>query len=116
MQDFQKILDFIIGEIPFLLFMAFLVYIFWIRPKRKEKRIRNDDDAKTQPGDEILFKDGLVGLITKYKNGIVTVESGSRHDKYYIKDDFFEKNLSSEERLKEKYKRLSLWEKILTKI
>lgn len=116
MQDLQKILDFIIGEIPFLLFMAFLIYIFWIRPKRKANRENNDPNRKTQPGDEILFRDGLVGLITKYKDGIVTVESGSRHDKYHIKDDFFVKNLSAEERIKENFKTLSFWQKVLSKI
>lgn len=116
MHDFKSAFDFIIGEIPFLCFMVFLIYVFWIRPKRKENRIRNNPDAKTQIGDEILFKDGLVGIITKYKDGIVTVEIGSQNDKYYIKDDFFLENISIKERTESAYKKLSLWKKILYKI
>ena len=114
--DPQQIWSFIIGEIPFILFMALLVYLFWIRPKRKERREAADPNRKTEMGDELLFRDGMVGIITKYKNGIVTIESGSNHDKYQISDDFFVENLSAKERVKNKYKQLSLWKKLLTKI
>lgn len=114
--DPNQIMSFILGEIPFVLFMALLVYLFWIRPKRKERRESNDPDRKTQIGDELLFKDGMVGIITKYKDGIVTVESGSARTKYQIKDDFFLENISAKERIKEKYKQLSLWQKLLSKI
>lgn len=114
--DPQQIWSFIIGEIPFILLMALLVYFFWIRPKRKERREAADPDRKTQMGDELLFRDGMVGIITKYKDGIVTIESGSTHDKYQISDEFFVENLSAKERIKDKYKQLSLWQKLLTKI
>ena len=114
--DPQQIWSFIIGEIPFIIFMALLIYVLWIRPKRKERREAADPDRKTEMGDELLFRDGMVGIITKYKNGIVTIESGSNHDKYQISDDFFVENLSAKERVKNKYKQLSLWQKLLTKI
>ncbi len=114
--DPQQIWSFILGEIPFILFMALLIYVLWIRPKRKERREAANPDRKTQMGDELLFRDGMVGIITKYKDGIVTVESGSTHDKYQISDEFFVENLSAKERIQNKYKQLSLWQKLLTKI
>lgn len=114
--DPQQIWSFLAGEIPFILFMAFLVYIFWIRPKRKERREEADPNRKTEIGDELLFRDGMVGILTKYKNGVVTVESGSSHDKYQISDEFFVENLSAAERTKKAYKQLSFWQKLLSKI
>ena len=114
--DPQQIWSFLAGEIPFILFMAFLVYIFWIRPKRKERREEADTNRKTEIGDELLFRDGMVGILAKYKNGVVTVESGSNHDKYQISDDFFVENLSATERTKKAYKQLSFWQKLLSKI
>lgn len=116
LSDPGEVWSFIVGEIPFLLFMALLIYVFWIRPKRKERRENNDPDRKTQMGDELLFKDGMVGIITKYRDGIVTVESGSTHTKYQIEDDFFVENISAKERINQKYKQLSFWQKLLTKI
>lgn len=98
--DPQRIWSFLAGEIPFILFMAFLVYIFWIRQKRKERREKADPNRKTEIGDELLFRDGMVGILAKYKNGVVTVESGSSHDKYQISDEFFVENLSAAERNK----------------
>lgn len=114
--DPQRIWSFLAGEIPFILFMAFLVYIFWIRPKRKERREEADPNRKTEIGDELLFRDGMVGILAKYKNGVVTVESGSSHDKYQISDEFFVENLSAAERTKKAYKQLSFWQKLLSKI
>lgn len=114
--DPQQIWSFINGEIPFVLLMALLVYFFWVRPKHKERREAADPDRKTQMGDELLFRDGMVGIITKYKDGVVTVESGSNHDKYQISDEFFVENLSAKERTENKYRQLSLWQKLLTKI
>lgn len=113
--DPQQIWSFLAGEIPFILFMAFLVYIFWIRPKRKERREEADPNRKTEIGDELLFRDGMVGILAKYKNGVVTVESGSSHDKYQISDEFFVENLSATERAKKAYKQLSFWQKLLSK-
>lgn len=114
--DPQQIWSFLAGEIPFILFMAFLVYIFWIRPKRKERREEADPNRKTEIGDELLFRDGMVGILAKYKSGVVTVESGSNHDKYQISDEFFVENLSAAERTKKAYKQLSFWQKLLSKI
>ncbi len=114
--EFGSVINFILAQIPFLIVMTLLVYFFWIRPKRKQNRLKNDPDYQTQMGDEILFVDGLVGLITKYKDGIVTVESGSNRTKYQVKDEMFLKNLSKEERIKEAYKKKNLWQKILSKI
>ena len=114
--EFKSVINFILGEIPFLIGITLMVYFFWIRPKRKEKRLKNNTNYQTQMGDEILFADGLLGLITKYKDGIVTVESGSSRTKYQVKDDMFLKNLSKEERIKEAYKKMNLWQKILSKI
>ncbi len=112
--DFNAILELIAREIPFLLFMVLLVYVFWIRPKRKANQLKTDPDHQTQIGDEILFADGLVGLITKYKDGIVYVESGNSHSKFQIKEDMFLKNLSKEERVKNALKKKNLWQKILS--
>ena len=116
MQDLQAVFSFIVGEIPFFCLMAFLIYVFWIKPKREEKRFENNPEMKTQFGDEILFKDGMVGIITKNKNGFISVESGSRNDKYIIKEDYCFENISAKERSKEAYKKLSLWKKLLYKI
>lgn len=114
--DPQQIWNFVIGEIPFILFMALLIYILWLRPKRIERRESSDPNRKTQMGDELLFRDGTVGIITKYKDGIVTIESGGAHDKFQISDTFFVENISAKERAQKAYSRLSFWQKLLSKI
>ncbi len=114
--DPQQIWSFVIGEIPFILFMALLIYILWLRPKRIERRESADPNRKTQMGDELLFRDGMVGIITKYKDGIVTIESGGAHDKFQISDTFFVENISAKERAQKAYSRLSFWQKLLSKI
>lgn len=114
--DFESVINFILAQIPFLITMTVLIYFLWIRPKRKRQRIEKDPDYQTQMGDEILFADGLVGLITKYKDGIVTVESGSGRTKYQIKDDMFLENLSKKERIRKAFKSKNLWQKILSVI
>ena len=44
-----SILSFLIGEIPFLLFVTVLVYFFWIRPKRVERREEREKNEKILP-------------------------------------------------------------------
>lgn len=114
--DPQQIWSFVIGEIPFILFMALLIYILWLRPKRIERRESADPNRKTQMGDELLFRDGMVGIITKYKDDIVTIESGGAHDKFQISDTFFVENISAKERAQKAYSRLYFWQKLLSKI
>lgn len=112
----EGIWKFILGEIPFLCLMVAFIYFSFIRPRRKEKRESADPNRKTQMGDEILFKDGMVGILVNYKDGIVTVESGSLRSKYQIKDDMFSKNISAEERIKKAYNKLTFAQKVLSKI
>lgn len=110
-------LSFLIGEIPFLLFMAFIIYLFWIRPKRVEKHEAEEEKAKTfYPGDRILFNDGMVGEMVKRSSSYITVTSGRNKEVFERKTADIYLNLSYEDRAKEAYKKLSLKEKILRKI
>ena len=112
-----SILSFLIGEIPFLLFMAFLIYMFWIRPKRKEKREEEEEKSKTfYPGDRILFEDGMVGEIVKRSSSYITVTSGMKEEVFQRRTEDIYMNLSCEDRKRQAYKNLSLKEKILSKI
>lgn len=112
------ILEFIIGEIPFILLMLLLVYFLWIRPKRKYKRLTEDPDRFYQMGDEILMDDGALGLFVKYneKSEKITIESGSTRTKLVYPRENIAFNLSAEERVAETYKKKTLLQKIASKI
>ena len=108
---------FILGEIRFLLFMAVLVYFFWIRPKRMEKR--EEAEARTRtffPGDRLLFNDGMVGELVKRSTSYMTVTSGRKKETYERRSEDLLENLSYNERKKEADKKLTLKEKILRSI
>ena len=112
------ILEFIIGEIPFILLMLLLVYFLWIRPKRKYKRLTEDPDRFYQMGDEILMDDGALGLFVKYneKSEKITIESGSTRTKLVYPREMIYENISAEERVAETYKKKTLLQKIASKI
>lgn len=116
-EDFN-VLEFLIGQIPFVLFMILLVYLFWIRPKRKYKRLTEDPDRFYQMGDEILMDDGALGLFVKYneKSEKITIESGSTRTKLVYPRKNIAFNLSAEERVAETYKKKTLLQKIASKI
>ena len=112
-----SILSFLIGEIPFLLFMVLLIYILWIRPKRKEKREEQEEKEKTfYPGDRILFEDGMVGEMVKRSTSYITVTSGPKKEVFQRRTEDIYMNLSYEERKREAESKLSFKEKILRKL
>ena len=112
------ILEFIIGEIPFVLLLLLLIYVLFIRPKRKYKRLTEDPDRFYQMGDEILMDDGALGLFVKYneKSEKITIESGSTRTKLVYPRKNIAFNLSAEERVAETYKKKTLLQKIASKI
>ena len=112
------ILGFIIGEIPFVLLLLLLIYVLFIRPKRKYKRLTEDPDRFYQMGDEILMDDGALGLFVKYneKSEKITIESGSTRTKLVYPRENIAFNLSAEERVAETYKKKTLLQKIASKI
>ncbi len=112
-----SILSFLIGEIPFLLFMTVLVYFFWIRPKRVERREEQEEKMKKFfPGDRILFEDGMVGEMVKRSTSYITVVSGMKRETYERKTEDIYLNLSQEDRKREAFKKLSFKDKVLSKI
>jgi len=104
-----SVLQFIVGEIPFMLFMAFLVYLFWIRPKRKAERELTEPDNTIYQGDEVVFSDGMVGTYLRSSNGKIYVESGSKRNKYCLPEDRVLGNLSVERRKEAAWKSKSFW-------
>ena len=112
-----SILSFLIGEIPFLLFVTVLVYFFWIRPKRVERREEQEEKMKKFfPGDRILFEDGMVGEMIKRSTSYITVVSGMKRETFERKTKDIYLNLSQEDRKREAYKKLSFKDKVLSKI
>ena len=117
MAENTNVLSFILGEIPFLLLMTLLIYVFWIRPKRVEKHEEEEEKEKTWwTGDRILFNDGMIGKLVRKSSSYITVESGQKKESYERKCSEIYLNLSYEERRKEAWKKLSFREKILRKI
>lgn len=116
-EDFN-LTEFIISEIFFIIGLILLVYVFWIHPKRKYKRLTTDPDRFYQMGDEILMKDGTLGLFVKYneKTEKLTIESGSTRTKLVFPRENIAFNLSAEERVAETYKKKTLIQKIASKL
>jgi len=110
--------EFIIGEVFFVIAMVLLVYMLFIRPKRKYKRLTTDPDRFYQMGDEILMDDGALGLFVKYnkEKEKITIESGSTRTKLVYPRDMIDSNLSADERVAETYKKKTLIQKIASKL
>lgn len=107
---------FLLDQIPFVLFLLVLVYFFWVRPNRKYKRLTEDPDRFFRMGDEILMDDGVLGLFVKYRDGKITIESGSTHTKLVYPRENISANLDAEQRVAESYRKKSFWQKVAWKL
>ena len=70
---------------PFLIFgfMILFMYLFMLRPQKKQERETNDMRNNLKVGDEITTIGGIIGKIISIKEETVMIETG--HDRTRIR-------------------------------
>ncbi len=85
----------------FLLPMVVLIflYLLMIRPQQKQEKETRQMQENLQPGDEIITRGGIVGLVLRVDSNTQTVliETGSNHVRLRITQDAVIKNMTAEE-------------------
>ena len=71
---------------PLLIFgvMILFMYLFMLRPQKKQEREINNMRANLQVGDEITTIGGIIGKIVSIKEETVTIETGRDGSKIRI--------------------------------
>lgn len=72
------------SPIPMLVIMFALFYFVLIRPENKRKKETANMRSNLKVGDEITTIGGIVGSITKIKDDILTIKSGSGENEIKI--------------------------------
>lgn len=85
----------------FILPMVVLVflYLLMIRPQQKQEKETRAMQESLQPGDEVITRGGIVGLVLRVDNNTQTVliETGSNHVKLRVIQEAIVKNMTAEE-------------------
>ncbi len=85
----------------FILPMVVLVflYLLMIRPQQKQEKETREMQSNLQPGDEIITRGGIVGLVLRVDSNTQTVliETGSNHVRIRVTQDSIIKNMTAEE-------------------
>ncbi|MBR0483840.1 MAG: preprotein translocase subunit YajC [Oscillospiraceae bacterium] len=85
----------------FILPMVVLVflYLLMIRPQQKQEKETRQMQENLQPGDEVITRGGIVGLVLRVDDNTKTVliETGSNHVKLRVIQEAIVKNMTAEE-------------------
>ena len=76
------------SPIPMIIMMAVLfgaMYLFTIRPQKKQQQKEQELRESTQIGDEITTIGGICGKVVSIKDDTITIETGSDRTKLKIK-------------------------------
>ncbi len=76
------------SPIPMIIMMAVLfgaMYLFTIRPQKKQQQKEQQLRESTQIGDEITTIGGICGKVVSIKDDTITIETGSDRTKLKIK-------------------------------
>ncbi|MBR1555292.1 MAG: preprotein translocase subunit YajC [Oscillospiraceae bacterium] len=85
----------------FILPMVVLIflYLLMIRPQQKQEKETRQMQESLQPGDEVITRGGIVGLVLRVDDNTKTVliETGSNHVKLRVIQEAIVKNMTAEE-------------------
>ncbi len=85
----------------FILPMVVLVflYLLMIRPQQKQEKEVRAMQENLQPGDEIITRGGIVGIVLRVDNNTKTVliETGSNHVRIRVIQEAIAQNITAEE-------------------
>lgn len=83
-----------------LVFMFAILYFMAIRPQKKQEQELKNMQNSLEIGDEVVTRDGIIGMITRIGEDNVVIETGGDRTKIRIKTWAIAENASASERAK----------------
>ncbi len=83
-----------------LVFMFAILYFMAIRPQKKQEQELKNMQNSLEVGDEIVTRDGIIGMIVRIGEDNVVIETGGDRTKIRIKTWAIAENTSATERIK----------------
>lgn len=112
----EAIIEYVKADWQFLIALAALLYVLYIRPSRQEKKRIANPDNQIRVGDTVACHNGIAGRIVKLSSETITIESGRNKERFTFGVDELDTNFSAEERNKKTWESLSLWQKLIRKV
>ncbi len=110
------IIEYIKSDWQFLVTLALLLYVLYIRPMRHEKQRVSDPDNQIRVGDIVANHRGVAGKIVRLTEESLTIESGRNKERFTFSVNELDTNFSAKDRNKNTWESLSLWQKFLRKV
>ena len=86
--------------VPMLAFLLIL-YFMAIRPQKKQEEQQKAMQDSLEIGDEVVTRDGSIGLVVRIGDDNVVIETGGDRNKIRFKKWAIAENISAAERMKE---------------
>ena len=83
-----------------LVLMFVIIYFMIIRPQKKQDQALKDMQNSLEIGDEIVTRDGIIGMVVRINSDNLVIETGGDRNKIRIKTWAVSENVSADERAK----------------